>query len=165
MPTLGPNISAHRFFPDMRFVAVNSKYSLISHIIEFGIFIEAHKPLPECSGHNKTLSLTKVQPIEGWERTLAPPPSTSSNTNISENLHIKPQNIINVGLLCQISWTEVNIYVLKTIILMVVSEIWKHAKMLILLTKRTKIPYQLVKIVRKNLFYYQSSFFITYLKA
>ena len=41
---MGPNISAHRFFPDMRFVAVNSKYSLVSHIFELGIFNDAHKP-------------------------------------------------------------------------------------------------------------------------
>ena len=38
LPTLGQNISAYRFFPDMRFVAVNSKYSLVSHIFELGIF-------------------------------------------------------------------------------------------------------------------------------
>ena len=34
LSTLGPNISAHRFFPDMRLVALNSKYSLISNIFE-----------------------------------------------------------------------------------------------------------------------------------
>ena len=43
MPFLGPNISAHRFFPDMRFVAVNSKYSLVSHTFELGIFNDADK--------------------------------------------------------------------------------------------------------------------------
>ena len=43
-PTLSilcSNISAHRFFPDMRFVAVNSKYSLVSYIFELGIFNDA----------------------------------------------------------------------------------------------------------------------------
>ena len=35
---LGPNISAPRFFPDMQFVAVNSKYSLISHMFDLTIF-------------------------------------------------------------------------------------------------------------------------------
>ena len=42
-PTLGPNISAQRFFPGMRFVALNSKYSLVSHIFELGIFDDALK--------------------------------------------------------------------------------------------------------------------------
>ena len=35
---LGPNILAQRFFPDMRFVAVNLKYSLVSHIFKMRIF-------------------------------------------------------------------------------------------------------------------------------
>ena len=41
LSSLGPNISAHRFFPDIRFEAVNSKYSLVSHIFEWGIFNDA----------------------------------------------------------------------------------------------------------------------------
>ena len=46
MPTLGPNISAHRFFPDMRFVAVNSKYSLVSHIYSSrGYLISRSNPI------------------------------------------------------------------------------------------------------------------------
>ena len=31
--TLSPNISANRFYPDIRFVAVNFKYGLVSHNI------------------------------------------------------------------------------------------------------------------------------------
>ena len=34
--TLGANISAYRLFPDIPLVAVNSKYSLVSHILELG---------------------------------------------------------------------------------------------------------------------------------
>ena len=51
---MGPNISAHRFFPDMRFVAVNSKYSLVSHIFELGIFNNALKPQPKMGRANST---------------------------------------------------------------------------------------------------------------
>ena len=39
----GSNISVHRFFLDMRFVALNSKYSLVSHILEVGIFDDSLK--------------------------------------------------------------------------------------------------------------------------
>ena len=52
LSTSGSNISAQRFLPDMRFVAVNSKYSLVSYIFELGIFNDRHKPeskLPENS--------------------------------------------------------------------------------------------------------------------
>ena len=49
MPALGPNISAHRCFQDMWFVAVNSKYSLISNICELGIFNERTKPKSKMS--------------------------------------------------------------------------------------------------------------------
>ena len=62
MPTLGPNISAHRVFPDMRFVAVNSKYSLVSHIFELGIFNDAPKPLSKVPENSPFGSLWVVVP-------------------------------------------------------------------------------------------------------
>ena len=43
---LGPNISAHRLFSDMRFLAVNSKYTRVSHIYELGVLYDAGKHLP-----------------------------------------------------------------------------------------------------------------------
>ena len=48
MPTLGPNISAHRFLPDIKLEALNSKYSLALHIFEWGIFNDALKLQQKC---------------------------------------------------------------------------------------------------------------------
>ena len=42
--SLGPKYLGPQTFPDKRFVAVNSKYSLISHIFELGIFNDGDKP-------------------------------------------------------------------------------------------------------------------------
>ena len=47
LPILDQNISAHRFLPDLQSVAVNSKYSLISHIFELGIFKHVQKRDPK----------------------------------------------------------------------------------------------------------------------
>ena len=48
LSNLGLNNSAHRFFLDMRFVAVDSKYSLVLHIFELGIFNDAPKHHQKC---------------------------------------------------------------------------------------------------------------------
>ena len=45
LPTLGPNISAHRFFPDMRFALLNSKYIIVSHVSEFRIASKVFKTI------------------------------------------------------------------------------------------------------------------------
>ena len=37
-----PNISAYKFFTDMRFVAANSKYRVVSHIFDLGRLNDAH---------------------------------------------------------------------------------------------------------------------------
>ena len=79
---------------------------------------------------------------------LRPPPSTASTTNISRNLHIQHQKIANVGLFW---WT------------CLISK--NTTKLLIFLTKRTKISTLWWKLCAKNFFSCQSCFVINYLKA
>ena len=43
----GPKYLGPHIFRDMRFVAVNSKYGLVSHIFELGIFNEGFKREPK----------------------------------------------------------------------------------------------------------------------
>ena len=45
LSTLGPNILVLRFFPDLQYAAFKSKYSLVLHIFELGIFDDGVKPL------------------------------------------------------------------------------------------------------------------------
>ena len=40
---LSSNFLGQRFFPNFQFVAVNAKYSLVSHIFELGILYNADK--------------------------------------------------------------------------------------------------------------------------
>ena len=57
----------------------------------------------------------------GCETTLAP--STASITITSRNPQLYGQNTINVGLCCQIAGTWVNMWCLKTLILLYVDEL------------------------------------------
>ena len=59
--------------------------------------------------------------VQGVKRPF--PSSTASITITSRNKHKYRQNIINVGLCCQISGTWVNNFCLKTLILLYVSEL------------------------------------------
>ena len=45
----------------------------------------------------------KINNVQGGKRPQPPSPSTASTTNVSGKLHIQLQNIIDFGLLCQIS--------------------------------------------------------------
>ena len=105
--------------------------------------------------------LSKNQRLHtGWERTLAPLPQPQLQT--SQKIYKSSLEIALMSDFCaKFHEPELIFTPWKFLFQWACQKSENQAKILIFLTKRTKIPTPLTKIVRKNLIYYQSSLVIS----